>query len=197
MTPTVSRGHRRPLAVLDQLVDLFCAEGFADTTLSQLAARLRCSKSTLYAVAASKEQLIAAVVREFFRRATERVEAAVAEQHDPVEAIGVYLQAISVELAAGSPRFFADLESFAPAREIYTRNTALAADRVQGLVSAGVAERPGVDPRFLGVVAGQVMEAINRGVISDATDLDHATAYRALAELITAGATGAHEGTPP
>lgn len=195
MPQTVSRSHRRHLAVLDELVEVFCAEGFADTTLSDLAARLKCSKSTLYAVAASKEQLITAVVREFFRRATERVEAAVASQRDPVEAIGVYLEAISVELAAGSPRFFADLERFAPAREIYTRNTELAAGRVQELVRAGLADGPGVDPRFLGVVAGQVMEAINRGRISDATDLDHATAYRALAALITAGATGIHEGT--
>ncbi len=197
MPQTVSRPHRRHVAVLDELVEVFCAEGFADTTVGDLAARLRCSKSTLYAVAASKEQLIAAVVREFFRRATERVEAAVAPHSDPVEAIGVYLEAISVELAAGSPRFFADLDRFAPAREIYTRNTELAADRVQQLVRAGESDRPGVDPRFLGVVAGQVMEAINRGRIGDATDLDHATAYRALAALITAGATGTHERTTP
>src|SRR5664280_1475061 len=52
---------RRQSELFDRLVDLFLIEGFADLTLEDIAGRLRCSKSTLYALAHSKEQLAVAV----------------------------------------------------------------------------------------------------------------------------------------
>jgi AcrR family transcriptional regulator len=188
MATTPARSSPRREAILGELVDLFCAHGFAQVGINDLASILRCSKSTLYDVAPSKEQLITAAVREFFRRATERIEAALVREADPAAAVGTYLTAISVELATGSPQFFVDLDRFPPAREIYTRNTRVAARRVRDLVGEGSAGRPGVDARFLGVVAGQVMESINSGRASAETGLDHAASYRALADLITAGA---------
>ena len=51
-TPTA-----RQLDLLDRLTDLLLAEGFAHLTLDQMAGRLRCSKTTLYALADSKDQL--------------------------------------------------------------------------------------------------------------------------------------------
>ena len=59
---------RRQTELLDQLEALFLAEGFAGFTLDDLAGRLHCSKSTLYALAGSKEQLAMRVVRHFFRK---------------------------------------------------------------------------------------------------------------------------------
>jgi len=176
----------RTAALLDALVDLFLDEGFRDTNLNTVAARLRCSKSTLYAIAPSKEQLIVTVVRAFFRRATTRVEDRLAATTRAERRLGSYLLAISDELAPVSPAFFADLDAFAPAREIYTRNTAIAAGRVRELVRESSTRR-GVDATFVGAVAGQVMEAINSGAIGEATGLDDARAYRALADLLTAG----------
>src|SRR5213076_1897274 len=51
------RPTARQRALLADLEALFLAEGFAAFTLDDLAGRLRCSKSTLYALAPSKEQL--------------------------------------------------------------------------------------------------------------------------------------------
>ena len=56
--------------LFDALVALFLAEGFARSTLDDLAARLRCSKSTLYQLARSKDELVRAVAVHFFREAT-------------------------------------------------------------------------------------------------------------------------------
>lgn len=185
-----TRLSTRRAEILDGLVRIFLLEGFLDFSLEDLAVRLQCSKSTLYAVAPSKEQLISAVVRDFFRSATEHVEARLEGEHDPVKRIGLYLEAISRELAPASTRFFDDLSAFAPAREIYLQNTAIAARRVQDLVSA--AERPerAVDAVFVGAVAGSVMESIQRGEMGAATSLTDAEAYRMLADLIVAGVTG-------
>lgn len=181
-------------ALLDGLITLFLAEGFLGFSVEDLAVRLRCSKSTLYAVAPSKEQLIAAVVRAYFRRSTDRVEARIDNEDDPVARIGAYLEAISAELAPASAAFFADLDDFAPAREIYARNTDLAARRVQELVRA--AQRPGrpVNAVFIGAVAAQVMASVQRGEMSAMTALDDAAAYRLLADLIVAGVAGAPKG---
>ncbi|MDQ2758442.1 MAG: TetR/AcrR family transcriptional regulator [Actinomycetota bacterium] len=184
--PPRTASSPRTAAVLDELVELFLAEGFRDTNLTALAGRLHCSKSTLYAIGPSKEQMIVAVVRAFFRRSTTRVDARLAATTRPDKRLGTYLLAISDELSPASPAFFADLDAFAPTRDIYTRNTAIAAGRVRELVG-GSATRRGVDATFVGAVAGQVMEAINAGRIGEATGLDDARAYRALADLLTAG----------
>ena len=80
---TQVRGAARKAQLLDQLVELLLAEGFAHLTLDELATRLRCSKSTLYGLADSKEQLVRAATVHFFRRATERpLRRAAEEVHD-------------------------------------------------------------------------------------------------------------------
>jgi AcrR family transcriptional regulator len=173
---------RRREVLIDRLIEVFLGQGFVEFGIADLAAALRCSKSTLYAVAPSKEQIIVTVVRAFFRRATARVEARLDAGADPRERLSGYLRAISEELAAASPAFFADLTGFAPAREIYRRNTLIAAERVQGLVREAA---PGRDASFVAAVARLVMESIHRGEIKAATGLDDSAAYTALADLIT------------
>jgi AcrR family transcriptional regulator len=184
---TTTQMSARTAVLRDAIVEIILAEGFLGVQMSDLAARLNCSKSTLYAIAPSKEQLLVAVVRTFFRRATERVEQAVDPEAPAIERIGAYLNAVAVELAPASPAFFADLERFTPAGDIYRQNTQIAAARIQDLVLEAA---PGIDPKFLGVVVRLMMESIHRGDISRATGLDDSAAYRALAELILAGLSG-------
>lgn len=179
----------RTATLRDAIVEIVLAEGFIGMQMSDLASRLNCSKSTLYAIAPSKEQLLVSVVRTFFRRATERVEDAVDPSASASDRIGAYLNAVARELAPASPTFFRDLDRFAPAGDIYRQNTEIAAARVQELV---LEASPGIDPTFLGAVARLMMESIHRGDISRATGLDDSAAYRALAGLILAGLSGNH-----
>ncbi|MDN5934130.1 MAG: TetR/AcrR family transcriptional regulator, partial [Pseudonocardia sp.] len=115
---TQVRGVARRTELFDELVALLLAEGFAHLTLDDLAARLRCSKRTLYALAGSKEQLVRAAVVHFFRGATERVEAAVAAAADPSAQVGAYLSAVAQEPAPASAAFFDDVAAFPPAAEV-------------------------------------------------------------------------------
>ena len=183
------RARARRDELLDELVALALAEGFAAFTLDDLARRLHCSKSTLYGIAASKEQLVVAAVKRFFQRATAVVEERVAGPVDHREQITAYLLAVAEQLQPASPAFFADVAAFAPAREIYERNTSSAAARVQQLVAAGVSAgtiRP-VHASFVGVAVAAVMSAIHRGEVTANTGLDDAAAYRELADLVVAG----------
>lgn len=189
-TERTDRTDRRT-RVLDQLVELFLREGFAAFTLEDLARRLRCSKSTLYVVATSKEQLVVAVVRRYFQRATAAVEARLEGSGDPGDRLTAYLEAVSGELRAAAPAFFRDLAGHPPARSIYETNTRRAAARVQDLVVDGI--RAGrmrdLDAAFVGAAVEQVMTAIHRGDIAARTGLGDAEAYRELARLVSAALT--------
>jgi AcrR family transcriptional regulator len=194
MTSTVTTDAaltRRQAELLDQLEELFLAEGFARFTLEDFALRLRCSKSTLYALAGSKEQLALRVVKHFFRKATAAVEADTVIEGDPARRVTAYLNAVARALAPAGPAFHRDLDSFAPGREVYERNTAAAAERVRTLIADGVAQGRfrEVHPALVADTVTTLMFRIGRGDTQRATGLDDATAYRELAALLLHGIT--------
>jgi AcrR family transcriptional regulator len=195
MTSTVPAADpaltRRQAELLDQLEELFLAEGFSRFTLDDLALRLHCSKSTLYALADSKEQLAHRVVKHFFRKATAAVEADTGTEGDPALRVTAYLNAVARALAPAGPTFHRDLDSFAPGREVYERNTAAAAERVRELIADGVAQGRfrEVHPALIADTVTTLMVRIGRGDTLRATGLDDATAYRELAALLLHGIT--------
>ena len=180
---------RRQAELLDQLEGLFLEEGFAGFTLEELALRLRCSKSTLYTLADSKEQLALRVIRHFFRKATDAVEAQTVTETDPALRVTAYLSAVARALAPAGTEFHRDLDAFAPGREVYERNTALAADRVRELIADGVAQGRfrEVHPALVADTVTTLMLRIGRGDTARATGLEDATAYRELAALLLHG----------
>jgi AcrR family transcriptional regulator len=187
--PSSTRLDVRREELLAELTDLFLREGFAGRSTAALAERLRCSKTTLYLVASSKEQIVVTTVRSFFRRAAERIEARVAASDDPVTRIRLYLDGVAAELDPATEAFHRDLAAFAPAAEVYRENTLHAARRVQELVAEGVAAgalRP-AHTGFVGAAATQVMTAIQRGDVAAATGLTDAEAYRELVDLVLSG----------
>lgn len=186
---TARRGTARRTQLFDDLVALLLAEGFAHLTVDEVAARLRCSKRTLYSVAASREQLVRAAVVHFFRRATERVEAAVAACDDPAERLAAYLRAVAEELRPASARFFDDVAADPAVAEIYERNTRAAARRVRELIDAGVAAGAfrDVHTGFVADVASATMVRIQQRQVAAATGLGDAEAYAQLADLLLHG----------
>ncbi|MEJ2869595.1 TetR/AcrR family transcriptional regulator [Actinomycetospora sp. OC33-EN08] len=189
MASPVRRGAARRDELSDALVELLLAEGFAQFTLDDVAARLRCSKRTLYGLADSKEQLVTAAVVRFFRTATAHVEAAVATRTDPADRLAAYLRAVAAELAPASAAFFEDLASFAPAAAIYQRNTRAAARRVREIIDEGIASGVfgDVHVAFAAEVVASTMEAIQQRRIAATTGLDDAEAYEQLATLLVRG----------
>ncbi|WP_327151979.1 TetR/AcrR family transcriptional regulator [Nocardia sp. NBC_01329] len=179
----------RRTKLFDELVELFRTEGFAHLTLDAIAARLKCSKSTLYTLADSKEQLVTAATVHFFKHATEAVEANVAATTGPRERIAAYLTAVGEALSVASIRFMTDLDAFAPARAVYDRNTRIAARRVQELIDEGVStgEFRGVHAAFAADLAATMMVRIQQGGLRASTGLDDGEAYRELAAVLTHG----------
>ncbi|WP_305092346.1 TetR/AcrR family transcriptional regulator [Prescottella sp. R16] len=186
-TPVKTTARRT--ALFDALVALILDEGFAHLTLDELAARLRCSKSTLYRLADSKEQLVRAATVHFFRGATDRVEARLAGAEGARMRIRTYLEAVGEQLRPASAQFMEDLAADSAVREVYERNTRFAARRVRELITEGVAagELRDAHAAFVGDVAAAVMVRIQQRQVAASTGLGDAEAYQELAALLTDG----------
>ena len=191
MSELVERGFatRRQTRLFDELLDLFLTEGFSRLTLDEIAARLRCSKSTLYTLAASKDELVRRVTVHFFKRATTAVEATVAQTANPRDRVAAYLTAVGAELAVASEVIMADMNAFAPAREVYEANTAAAAARVRQLIEDGVdaGVYRMVNASFAGDLIATMMVRIQQREVGAATGLSESAAYTELATLLTDG----------
>ena len=162
------------------------AEGFAQFTLDDLAERLRCSKTTLYALASSKQELVVEVVKHYFRSAVDAVEARVAATPERGMRVSAYLDSVAERLAPLSRAFVQDVAAFAPAEEVYRRNTAAAADRIRELIADGIeagAFRP-VDAAFVAEIVAATMVGIQSGQMSRRLGMSDSDAYAELAALV-------------
>jgi len=180
------RRTARQTDLLERLVALLAAEGFASFTLDELTERLRCSKTTLYQLAGSKQELVREAVKHYFREATEAIEKQVADTSVPSDRVVAYLSAVAQQLRPLSRQFLDDMAHFEPAREVYEANTRIAAGRIRQLIAEGVATGAfrDVHAGFVGEVVAATMQEIQRGEVAARTGLTDAEAYAELASLI-------------
>lgn len=183
---TARRRTARQVDLLDRLVRLMASEGFSQFTLDDLAERLRCSKTTLYALAPTKQELVVEVVKQYFRAAVPAVEAQVSAVGGPAERVEAYLAAVADYLQPLSRAFMDDLSSFEPAAAVYRQNTAAAAARIRELIAEGVeagAFRK-VHAAFVGEIVAVAMFEIQRGEMFARLEMSDAEAYAELASLV-------------
>jgi AcrR family transcriptional regulator len=182
-------GRRSQL--IDELEGIFLAEGFSGLTIDDLCKRLHCSKTTLYTVASSREQIIQKVTRHFFERSTAGIELQIANTPDPAERIVRYLAGIGTEMRRNSRSFYVDMVSYEPTAEIYRLNTRAAARKVQGMIEEGVGAgvfRP-ADAALAGQALSLLIDGVQSGELLDATGLTAGEAFTELGELLIHGLT--------
>jgi len=179
----------RRAELLGALEDLLLTEGFTALTVDDMARRLRCSKATLYSVASSKEQLVIALTKHFFREATEEIETAVAAVADPRRRISTYLAGVGSAMSRCSTIFYSDMVNFGPTAAIYSANSTAAARRVRELIDAGVQAGAlrSVDGTFAGQLTALAIEGIQSGVLLGNTGLTAGQAYGEMADLLLHG----------
>lgn len=177
------------------LQELVLRDGFTALTVDDMARRLQCSKATLYSLASSKEQLVIAVTKHFFRQATDHIEAAIGQETDPHRRISTYLAGVGSAMSRCSQTFYADMVDYAPTADIYSANSDAAARRVRELIDDGV--RAGtlraVDGTFAGQLTALAIAGIQSGNLLNSTGLTAGQAYSEMADLLLHG-LAAHSG---
>lgn len=139
-----------------ELFDLLRQEGIADLTVGEIARRLHCSRSRLYALAETKEELFLSVARRYLDSLLEASDAVTVVDGDAVAAITRYLD-IGVRASAllGVP-FLRDLDASRAGRRLFDAYQARRGQGLARLVEQGVAQ--GVfNPRHAALVAEILM----------------------------------------
>lgn len=175
--------------LLDRVSDLLLDEGFTSITVEEIARRLHCSKSTLYGVAATKSQLVTAVTRRFFERATRDIEVEIAAIDGPAARIRAYLRGVGRAMSSQSPAFYQDMVSYEPTAQIYDVNSMAAARRVRELIQDGVDSGSfrDVDSDFASHLVAYAIDGIHSGHLQEMSGLTAGEAFSQLGDLVVTG----------
>jgi AcrR family transcriptional regulator len=177
--------------LIGRLEELILSEGFRHLTMDELATRLQCSKSTLYAVAAGKDRVVLTVLKHFFREAAARIEERVTAITDPADRIAVYLASVGDEMRRMSQICHADMVADDAAFEVWALNARASARRVREFISEGVeaGQFRGVHAEFVGESVSMLIDGIQHGELLERTGLASSEAYTELSELVLAALT--------
>ena len=177
--------------LLGRIQDLVLTEGFARLTVDDLAARLQCSKLTLYVISSSKEYLVTTAIRHFFRDAAAYIEERVAGIADPAERIAVYLAGVGTQMRRLSQACYDDMVANDATRDVYALNSAAAARRVRGFIREGIDEGRfrTVHAEFVGEAVGLLIDGIQHGELLNRTGLSSGDAFTQLSDLVLAALT--------
>jgi AcrR family transcriptional regulator len=123
--------------------------------MGELAEEACCSRSTLYELAPSKEDLLLLVLDRMMRRITKRGADAIASANDPVEKIRAMLTSGALDLTALGPHFLDAVRQHPPARLLFDRWVEAGLEVLQELIEDAVRTRD-----FRPVSANVIAEAI-------------------------------------
>ncbi|MGH7948520.1 MAG: TetR/AcrR family transcriptional regulator [Candidatus Binataceae bacterium] len=185
--------------LLGEAEALFLAEGFLHLSMDDLAKRLRCSKRTLYEIAASREEFIELVIERSIERNAREFEEAAKRARNWNGALEAYLDCVAESVRSASTQLVRDMNGFAPTARLLARARA---DRVEGLkriVDSGIR-----DGQFGHVDSKLVAEVFLAGLtrISDAdflatTRLSWTQALKIFFRLIVTGLVPRNGATAP
>ena len=99
------RKDRRPTEILKAALEVFTAQGYAATRLSDVAARAGIAKGTIYLYFDSKEELFAEVVRHAILPHFETIEALAGQDGSAEEILRLQLQTIYSKLVSTEVRY--------------------------------------------------------------------------------------------
>ncbi|MBZ8177382.1 TetR/AcrR family transcriptional regulator [Corynebacterium poyangense] len=165
----------------------FEAEGFEKFTIESATKRYRCSKSTIYGIGSTRDEIISRVLVSYFKELARRTTPQLNKVSSYRAALEDYFTAITVALSPASPQFMFDLAHEPVARKIYDLNTQKAYQIISDLLERGVAagEFSVESIPFASRLIQRSLEDIQQGVYVDT--LPTTEAYHALGQIILNG----------
>jgi AcrR family transcriptional regulator len=149
------------------LEEIFLCEGYRRMTVGELAARLHCSRRSLYVLAPSKEELFLLTLDRMLGRMMRLSRTAAQRETDSPAKIEAYVRPQLTEATGATASFFADIESLPNAKRRLEEHQAACRRELEELIEEGV--RCGECRRVHAAVAAQLMIAGYRAV----TDADY------------------------
>lgn len=182
---------------LEGLEEIFLREGFRRVSIGELAARLRCSRRTLYELAASKEDLFLLALDRFFGRIRREGEEAARATDDVALRLEAYLEPGIREVARATNTLFEDISSFVPAQRMLDEHQRRRIEGLRQIVSEGTRKRVfrGLDPHLVAEVFTQAYRRVSQPDFLAGANLSMSEAYAELSRLLRHGLL--HPEKPP
>lgn len=136
--PPTSRLSPRLKAILEDLDALFVEEGFAQFTVGDLAARLKCSRRTLYELAPTKDELVLVVLDRRMRRTGAIAAEALTSITDPAERLDAFMLAGSSQLKRTTIHFREDIARFPAGQRLIAEHYRYATALIAELIDEGI-----------------------------------------------------------
>jgi AcrR family transcriptional regulator len=183
LAPGRQRFSRRQEEVLDTVEHAFLREGIRAIRMGDLAAEAGCSRSTLYEIAPSKEDLLLLVLDRMMRRISLRGAEAITAADTHVNGIRAMLTSGALDFAQLGPHFLDAVRSHPPARMLFDRWITVCRDALESMIDDAVAAHE-IRP-----VTGPVVAELMFASVLRLTDPDFARATRvssadALAQMV-------------
>ena len=177
--------------LMGRIEELILDRGFTSITMDEIAASVRASKSTLYALSPSKESLVAVVIGRFFEGITQMAEKQVEAVDSRRDCVAVYLSALGHGMRRMSRDCYDDVLTLPVTEAIYQAHSRAAAERVQEFIEAGTEanEFRVANARFIGRAVSLLMDGIQHGELITGTGLSTGEAYTELGSLILSALT--------
>lgn len=165
----------------------FLEHGFSGFTIDGATRTYRCSKATLYALGATRDDVVKRAIVSYFREITQHTDEALTSGTGPTDAIRRYFDAIAQSTAIASATFWRDMAAEEVSREIYSTNTQAAAVKLARTIEVGVREGEfrGLDPQFTASMVSTALEAIQQQRTPASTPTPEA--YRELGKILLTG----------
>lgn len=173
----------RQAEVLDVVEAVLLREGVRGVRIGELAAEASCSRSTLYELAPTRDELLLLVLDRLLRRTLRRGAEAIERAPGPVERVRAMMVTGALDLAALGPRFLEAVREHPPAQRLFERRLEQGRDVLEELIADAMREgcfRP-VQPR---VVAEAVIAIVVRFTDPQARPARRATSAADLGEMV-------------
>lgn len=181
--------------VIEEAEELFVREGFLHFSTEQLAARLRCSKRTLYSIAPSREQFFSLVLERRLKSMNRDMIAAAKAAPNCLAATCAFLER-AIEYFGDKPtRFNNDLKGFAGGVRAVKRTQKQREIALQGIITEGMktgAFRK-VDPRFVAIALSAAAQKVTEPQFLAESQTNYPQALRQVFRLFFQGLLPSHE----
>lgn len=188
-TQHLTPGSDRQKELLAELEALFFASGFRTITVDEIAARLKCSKRTLYEIAPSKQELFILVIESWLDRIRHLGWQGALKHDDPEQRVMAYLEPGVVESRPASRQFLADLQSYRPALALLEAHQAQRTNVLMEIIDDGI-RRGRFKPFHSALVAEIFLAAVNRinePTMLERTGVEFSQAFDELFRILTTG----------
>ena len=179
---------RRARALFEQLEQILFTEGFRGLSLDDLAARLRCSKRTLYEIGPNKPAMVKAVIAVWSER-IEIAARAAACATDMRTRLDLYLRPAIVESRTFSPRFIEDVASDSDVSAALEAHQRARVDGLRQIIEDGrvSGEFAALNSALVAELSFGAIQRLNSPELLRRADLSFSEAFDAFYDLLLRG----------